>query len=457
MKNSNPLNKPNEAIPEVNPVVPEPNQVVDIHDPNKMVDIPDDVDLVDYDEEKPEEDPEEDPEEEPEPNNGHVLNNEDFRDEMLRIELNGVAGVEYFFIEVEGDQTPPPRDESSDPEPPNAESPNEELSDSVSSDSESEDEEADIAPEATLRGVHESEVADKWFYYGDVRIGVVPSHLRDEVSKRPEKEMKNHSLMGQGTFRARYRDFPKVFPEDLPGLLPPRQVQFCIYLILGAAPVARAPYCLAPSEMKELSKQLQELSEKDIHTEMHDLFDQLQGSSVYSKIDLRSRYHQLCIREEDIPITTFRTRYGHYEFQGDDEEEVFQTLKLKLYSAPILSLPEGSEDFVVYYDASLKGFGDVLMQQEKCTVFTDHKSLQYILDQKELNMRQRRWIEPLSDYDCVIRYHSGKANVVTDALSMKDKEPIRPKDFLAKESHLKLGPMVRSVLKDEYGYHYLED
>ncbi|GJU15110.1 putative reverse transcriptase domain-containing protein [Tanacetum coccineum] len=151
--------------------------------------------------------------------------------------------------------------------------------------------------------------------------------------------------------------------------------------------------------------------------------------------------------------------------EGDDEEEAFQTLKLKLCSAPILSLPEGSEDFVVYCDASLKGFGAVLMQREKviayasrqlrkneenytthdlelgavvfalrlwrhylydtkCTVYTDHKSLQYILDQKELNMRQRRWIELLSDYDCVIRYHPGKANVVADALSRKDKEPI---------------------------------
>ncbi|GKF07853.1 putative reverse transcriptase domain-containing protein [Tanacetum coccineum] len=134
------------------------------------------------------------------------------------------------------------------------------------------------------------------------------------------------------------------------------------------------------------------------------------------------------------------------------KREAFQTLKLKLCSALILSLPEGSKDFVVYCDASLKGFGAVLMQREKviayasrqlrkseenytthdlelgavvfalrlwrhylygtkCTVFTYHKSLQYILDQKELNMRQRRWIEPLSDYDYVIRYHSGKANV----------------------------------------------
>ncbi|GKA82901.1 putative reverse transcriptase domain-containing protein [Tanacetum coccineum] len=139
-------------------------------------------------------------------------------------------------------------------------------------------------------------------------------------------------------------------------------------------------------------------------------------------------------------------------------------LKQKLCSAPILALPEGSEDFIVYCDASIKGLGVVLMQREKviayasrqlkiheknytthdlelgavvfslklwrhylygtkCTVFTDHKSLQHILNQKELNMRQRRWLELLSDYDCEIRYHPGKANVVADALSRKEREP----------------------------------
>ncbi|GJZ99468.1 putative reverse transcriptase domain-containing protein, partial [Tanacetum coccineum] len=149
-----------------------------------------------------------------------------------------------------------------------------------------------------------------------------------------------------------------------------------------------------------------------------------------------------------------------------DEEEAFELLKQKLCCAPILALPEGSEDFVVYCDASLKGFRAVFMQRgkviayaswqlrtheenytthdlelgavvfalrlwrhylhgTKCVVYTDHKSLQYILDQKELNMRQRRWIELLSDYDCDIRYHPGKANVVADALSRKEKEPIR--------------------------------
>ncbi|GKF15615.1 putative reverse transcriptase domain-containing protein [Tanacetum coccineum] len=152
---------------------------------------------------------------------------------------------------------------------------------------------------------------------------------------------------------------------------------------------------------------------------------------------------------------------------GDKQETTFQLLKQKLCSAPILALPEGSKDFIVYCDVSIKGLGAVLMQREKviayasrqlkiykknytthdlelgavvfalkiwrhyfyrtkCTVFTDHKSLQHILDQKELNMRQRRWLELLSDYDCEIRYHPGKANVVADALSHKERnKPLR--------------------------------
>ncbi|GJS38533.1 reverse transcriptase domain-containing protein [Tanacetum coccineum] len=339
-----------------------------------------------------------------------------------------------------------------------------------------------------------------------------------------------------------------------------------------------------------------------------DLFDQLQGACCFSKIDLRSGYHQLRVREEDIPKTAFRTRYGHFEFTvmpfgltnapaifmdlmnrvckpyldkfvivfiddiliyskseeehevhlktildllkkeklyakfskcefwlkevqflghvvnrdgihvdpskvesvknwkipessteirsflglagyyrrfienfskiakpltlltqknktyvwGDKQDEAFRILKEKLCNALVLALPDGPDDFVVYCDASKQGFGCVLMQRgkviayasrqlkkheknytthdlelgavvfalkiwrhylygTKSVIYTDHKSLQYIFDQKDLNMRQRRWIELLSDYECEIKYHPGKANVVADALSRKER------------------------------------
>ncbi|XP_074351383.1 uncharacterized protein LOC141690484 [Apium graveolens] len=444
-------------------------------------------------------------------------------------------------------------------------------------------------------------------------------------------------------------EFPDVFPDELPGLPPDREIEFAIDLAPGTEPVSKAPYRMAPVEMKELAKQLQELLEKGVirpsvspwgapvlfvkkkdgsmrlcidYRELNkltiknkyplpridDLFDQLKGAKYFSKIDLRSGYHQLKIKPEDIPKTAFRTRYGHYEFLvmsfgltnapaafmdlmniifkeyldkcvivfiddiliyskteedhaehlrttleilkkkklyaklskcefwlqevqflghivsnegikvdpakieaitnwerprtptevrsflglagyyrrfvqnfsriatpltkltrknekfiwNDKCEKSFQELKRRLITAPVLSLPDDQGNFVIYSDASYKGLGCVLMQHdkviayasrqlkpheqkypthdlelaaivfalkiwrhylygEKCEIFTDHKSLKYIFTQKELNMRQRRWLELIKDYDCSINYHPGKANVVADALSRKEK------------------------------------
>ena len=442
-------------------------------------------------------------------------------------------------------------------------------------------------------------------------------------------------------------DFPDLFPEELPGMPPQRDVEFSIDLLPGTGPIAKAPYRMAPAEMRELKVQLEDLLDKGFvrpsvspwgapvlfvkkkdgsmrlcidYRELNavtvknkyplpridDLFDQLRGASVFSKIDLRSGYHQIRIAEEDVEKTAFRTRYGHFEFTvmpfglsnapaifmdlmnrlfreqldssvvvfiddilvysktkeeheahlrrvleimrenqlyaklskcefwldsvaflghiisasgisvdpakieavktwprprsvtdirsflglagyyrrfvqdfskvakpmtnlmkkeaqfiwTDECEQSFQTLKDLLTSAPILIIPEGNDGFEVYCDASGHGLGCVLMQHGRVvayasrqlkkheenypthdlelgavvfalkiwrhylygvtvTVFSDHKSLQHLFTQKELNMRQRRWVEFLKDYDIDLRYKEGKANVVADALSRR--------------------------------------
>ncbi|GJY49602.1 putative reverse transcriptase domain-containing protein [Tanacetum coccineum] len=171
------------------------------------------------------------------------------------------------------------------------------------------------------------------------------------------------------------------------------------------------------------------------------------------------------------PLTLLTQKNKTYVW-GDKQDEAFQILKEKLCNAPVLALPDGPDDFVVYCDASKQGFGCVLMQRgkviayasrqlkkhennytthdlelgavvfalktgrhylygTKSVIYTDHQSLQYIFDQKDLNMRQRRWIELLSDYECEIKYHPGKANVVADALSRKER--LKPRRLVCKE------------------------
>ncbi|KAA3459064.1 DNA/RNA polymerases superfamily protein [Gossypium australe] len=356
------------------------------------------------------------------------------------------------------------------------------------------------------------------------------------------------------------KEYPDVFSEELPGLLPVREVEFEIKLVPGTTQISIAPYRMAPTELKELKAQLQELTDRGF---ARPSFSPL-GAPVLSG------YYQLRVRESDILKTAFRTRYGHYEFlvmpfgltnapaifmdlmnrilrdkqlyakfskcefwlnevrflghvvlasgirvdpskvsaildwkpprniseihsflglagyyrrfmkgffmiaapmtkllQKDVKfewlercQKSFDQLKALLTEAPVLVQPESGKEFVIFSDASLNGLGCVFMQEgkvvayasrqlkphernypthdlelaaivfalkirrhylfsEKCHVYSDHKSLKYLMTQKDLNLRQRRWLELLKDYEFVIDYHPGKANVVADALSRK--------------------------------------
>nr|ABA98065.2 retrotransposon protein, putative, Ty3-gypsy subclass [Oryza sativa Japonica Group] len=460
-------------------------------------------------------------------------------------------------------------------------------------------------------------------------------------------------------------EYPDVFPEELTRMPPDREIEFAIELAPGTAPIAKRPYRMAANELAEVKRQIEELEskgyvrpssstwgapvllvkKKDGSERMvidyralnevtiknkyplpriDDLFDQLKGARVFSKIDLRSGYHQLKIRSADIPKTAFSTCYGLYEFtvmsfgltnapaffmnlmnkifmeyldqfvvvfiddiliyskNGEEHaehlrlimeklrdhqlfakfskcefwldrvaflghvissngvkvdpskveavlawnppknvseirsflglagyyrrfiegfsklarpmtellkkekkfqwsaacEDSFQEMKKRLTTAPVLTLPDIRKDFEIFCDASRQGLGCVLMQERKvvayasrqlrphevnypthdlelaavvhalkiwrhylignrCEVYTDHKSLKYIFTQTELNMRQRRWLELIKDYDLGIHYHPGKANVVADALSRKaycNVAQIRPdQDHLCRE------------------------
>ncbi|KAL0559359.1 hypothetical protein IC582_003968 [Cucumis melo] len=309
------------------------------------------------------------------------------------------------------------------------------------------------------------------------------------------------------------KEFLDVFPDDLSGLPPDREIEFTIELLPGTAPISQSPYRMALSELKELKMQLQELVDKGYIRpsvspwgapvlfvkkkdgtlrlcidyrqlnkvticnkyplpRIDDLFDQLRGAALFSKIDLRSGYHQLKVRESDIAKTAFRTRYGHYEFRvmpfgltnaptvfmdlmnrifhryldqfvivfiddilvysvdRESHEEhlriVLQTLREKQLYLSSANLKEHECNYSTH-DLELAAVVLALkiwrhyLFGEKCHSFTDHKSLKYIFDQKELNLRQRRWLELIKDYDCTIEYHPGKANVVADALSRKSR------------------------------------
>ncbi|GJZ92190.1 putative reverse transcriptase domain-containing protein [Tanacetum coccineum] len=409
-------------------------------------------------------------------------------------------------------------------------------------------------------------------------ILIVRAHV---TTKKTEEKSKEKQLEDVPIVQ----DFPEVFLEDLSGIPPTRQVEFQIDLVPSAAPGAPVLFVKKKDGSFQMCIDYQKLNKLTVKNRypfprIDDLFDQLQGSSIYSKIDLRSGYHQLRVRKEVIPKIAFKTRYGHYKFQvmpfgltngpavfmdlmnqvckpyldksviifiddilvyskskqeheehlklilellkkeelyakfskcefwipkvqflghvidskgiyvdpakinsikdwasrktstkirqylglvyyyrrfikgffkivksitkltqkkvkfdwGDKQESTFQLLKQKLCSAPILALPEGTENFIGYYDASHKGLGIVSMQNEKVIAYASrklkiHEKYYTTHDTelgKELNMRQCRWLELLSDYECEIRCHPGKANVVADALNRKEQiKPLR--------------------------------
>ncbi|GKE08772.1 pol protein [Tanacetum coccineum] len=327
-------------------------------------------------------------------------------------------------------------------------------------------------------------------------------------------------------------EFPDVFPEELPSITPDREVEFHIDLILVSTHVAKNPYRLAPSEIQELMKQLQELLDKgfirpssspwgapvlfvkkkdvkDHETHLRQVLSMLKQEKLYAKFskcefwlrevqflghvinnegikvdpakinaimnweqpktptEIRSflglaGYYRRFIQDFSkiaSSLTKLTRKNARFEW-GEDQEIAFQVLKQKLSQAPVLVLPEGNDDMEVYCDASSNGLGCVLMQRGrviayasrqlkkheeeypthdlelaavvfalklwrhyiygvKIKIFTDHKSLKYFFYQRDLNMRQRRWLDLVKDYDCEILYHPSKANVVADALSRK--------------------------------------
>nr|GEY92286.1 hypothetical protein [Tanacetum cinerariifolium] len=233
--------------------------------------------------------------------------------------------------------------------------------------------------------------------------------------KSDEKRLENIPIV---------REFPDVFPEELPGLRPVRQVEFQIDLIPRAAHVARAPYRLAPSEMQDQGLHIDPAKIEAVKNRV----SPTTPTEIRQFLGLPDYYRRIIKDFSKIAKSLTILTYKDKKFVwGKDQEMAFQILKQKLYEAPILASPEGNNDFVIYCDASIQGLGDDLelgavvfalkiwrhyLYGTKCIVFTDHKSLQHVLNQKELNMRQRRWLELLSDYDCKIRYHHGKYHVV---------------------------------------------
>nr|GFA74630.1 hypothetical protein [Tanacetum cinerariifolium] len=303
-----------------------------------------------------------------------------------------------------------------------------------------------------------------------VGIPLLDSKVLRVLGERPKKKTRLLMSAKASDKKQGYivvvRDFPEVFLDDLSGLPPLREIEFRIELIPGAVPIAKCPYRLAHSKLEELLGQLKELQDKGFIPPSFRLGERqrcsLRKRMCFSKTDLRSGYHQLRLHENDIPKTVFRTRYGHFKFTVmpfglTKAPTIFMDLINRVcrpcvdkfvivFVDNILIYSKTQEEHVehLWLVLELVKKEKLYAKFSKCEfwlrevqflghvingngihVDPNHKSLQHIFSQKELNMRQHRWIELFTNYECEIRYHPGKANVVAAALSKKEK--VKPK------------------------------
>nr|GEX78200.1 putative reverse transcriptase domain-containing protein [Tanacetum cinerariifolium] len=280
------------------------------------------------------------------------------------------------------------------------------------------------------------------FHEKVVRIPLPDGNVLRVLGERPEEKARFFIGVKKKEKIVVVRDFPEVFSNDLSGLPHIQEIKFRIELIPGAIPIAKSPYHLAPSELEELSGKLNELQDKGFIRPS--LSHWGAPKAPKTPIEIRSflglaGYYRRFIKNlskiaKSLTILTQKCKTFDW---GEEQELAFQTLKgcVLIQRGKVIACMSRQlkihENNYTTYDLELGAVVFALkiwrhyLYGTKSVIYMDHKSLQHIFSQKELNMRQCRWIELFSDYDCEIRYHLGKAHVVANALSRMER--VKPK------------------------------